>query len=188
MDTLWNHALWRQFGAAIDALDAALATCPDSLWTARLWSDPPDRPLPSWFPPQFAEFWYLSYHAIFWLDLYLSGVREEDFAPPAPFVWVEIDPSPVLDRPYTGEELRAYLAATREKCHAILIALTDAQLRRPVDYPWAAGQVVSFGELLLYNMRHVQEHAAQLNLYLGQQAVPAVPDWVTGAEDASSRP
>ncbi len=188
MDTLWNTALWRQFGAAIDTLDQALATCPDSLWTARLWRDPPDQPLPSWCPPQFAEFWHLGYHAIFWLDLYLSGVPEEDFAPPAPFVWVEIDSAPPLDRPYTREELRAYLAATREKCQATLLALTDEQARRPVDYPWAEGQAVSYGELQLYNMRHVQEHAAQLNLFLGQQAVPAVTDWVTGAADTSSSP
>jgi hypothetical protein len=27
-----------------------------------------------------------------------------------------------------------------------------------------------FGELLLYTMRHVQEHAAQLHLFLGQEA------------------
>lgn len=29
---------------------------------------------------------------------------------------------------------------------------------------------MSVAELLLYNMRHVQEHAAQLSLLLGQQA------------------
>jgi hypothetical protein len=29
---------------------------------------------------------------------------------------------------------------------------------------------VPYGELMLYTMRHVQEHAAQLHLFLGQQA------------------
>jgi hypothetical protein len=29
---------------------------------------------------------------------------------------------------------------------------------------------LTFGELQLYNLRHVQEHAAQLSLFLGQQA------------------
>jgi len=32
-------------------------------------------------------------------------------------------------------------------------------------------------ELLLYNMRHVQHHAAQLNLML-RQAVDSAPGWV----------
>ena len=42
METLWNTALWRQFGAAIDMLETALVACPASLWKERLWSDPPD--------------------------------------------------------------------------------------------------------------------------------------------------
>ena len=79
------------------------------------------------------------------------------------------------ERPYTKEELLAYLAAMRRKCHATLSALTDEQARQPVEYPWAEGQAVSFLELQLYNMRHVQEHAAQLNLFLGQQASPPSP-------------
>ena len=82
METVWHTALWRQFGAAIDMLDHALVACPPALWTQRLWRTPP----PAQFPPQFAEFWYVTYHALVWLDLYLSGLPEEDFAPPAPFV------------------------------------------------------------------------------------------------------
>lgn len=35
-------------------------------------------------------------------------------------------------------------------------------------------------ELLLYNMRHVQDHAAQLSLFLGQKGL-SVPDYVTKA-------
>ena len=34
------------------------------------------------------------------------------------------------------------------------------------------GRDVSYLELQLYNMRHVQEHAAQLSLFLGQHGVP----------------
>jgi hypothetical protein len=183
METTWNTALWRQFGAAIDMLENALVTCPDALWTQRLWRDPPNHPLPPGFPPQFAEFWYLAYHTLFWLDLYLSGCREEEFAPPPPFTWVELDLAPPLERPYTKEELHAYLAATRRKAQATLVALTDERARQAVEYPWAQGQTVSFLELQLYNMRHVQEHAAQLNLFLGQRAMPAAADWVPRVQD-----
>jgi hypothetical protein len=183
MDPLWKTALWRQFGAAIDMLENALVACPTPLWTQRLWHDPPDHPLPPGFPPEFAEFWYIAYHTLFWLDLYLSGSREEEFAPPAPFTRAELDPAGVPpERPYTKEELHAYLAATRRKCHATLVALTDERARQAVEYPWAEGQAVSFLELQLYNMRHVQEHASQLNLFLGQNATLGASDWVSRAK------
>jgi hypothetical protein len=183
METSWRTALWRQFGAAIDMLENALVACPAALWTQRLWPTPP----PPQFPPPFAEFWYVAYHALVWLDLYLSGIPEEEFTPPAPFAQGELDSAGALpERPYTKEELRAYLASTRQKCHATLVALTDEQARRPVEYPWSRGQPISFLELLLYNMRHVQEHAAQLSLFLGQHALPdADLDWGSRAKGDS---
>ncbi|HEY7349554.1 MAG TPA: DinB family protein [Ktedonobacterales bacterium] len=169
METLWNTALWRQFGAAIEMLENALLACPEALWQERLWRNPPSPE----FPPPFAEFWYVTYHTLVWLDLYLSGVPEEDFAPPAPFAQSVLDSAEALPaQPYTREELRAYLAALRQKCRATLLALTGEQARRPVSYPWSRGQPISFLELLLYNLRHVQEHVAQLSLFLGQHGIP----------------
>src|SRR5689334_18146771 len=38
---------------------------------------------------------------------------------------------------------------------------------------------MSFLELILYTMCHVQEHAAQLNLFLGQNASDEASDWVS---------
>jgi hypothetical protein len=181
METAWHTTLWRQFGATIDMLENALVACPAPLWTQRLWR----HPMPPEFPPRFAEFWYIAYHTLFWLDLYLSGVPEEEFAPPAPFAQGALDSVEALpERPYTKEELRAYLASMREKCHTTLVALTDEQARRPVTYPWSNGRAVSFLELQMYNMRHVQEHAAQLSLVLGQHAIPdADVDWVPRAKE-----
>jgi len=180
MEPSWNTTLWRQFGAAIDMLENALVACPDSLWQKRLWRTPP----PPEFPLQFAEFWYITYHALVWLDLYLSGVPEEDFAPPAPFAQGMLDSIEALPaRPYTREKLRTYLASLRQKCHTTLAALTDEQARRPVEYPWSRGQPISYLELLLYTMRHVQEHAAQLSLLLGQHGISdEALAWVPGAK------
>jgi uncharacterized damage-inducible protein DinB len=169
METAWGMALWRQFGAAIDTLDNALAACPAALWQERLWPNAPEPP----FPPAFAEFWYVADHALVWLDLYLSGVPEEEFAPPAPFAQGELDSAETTPaQPYTREELRAYLTLLRQKCHTLLSALTDEQAQRPVEYGWSEGQPISYLELQLYNLRHVQEHAAQLCLFLGQHAIP----------------
>ncbi len=175
MDPLLRTALWQQFGATIDMLENALEACPTSLWQERLWGNSPDHPL----PPGFAEFWYIAYHTLFWLDFYLSGLREEEFAPPAPFTRSEFDATGLPERPYTKEELHAYLAATRQKCHAALSTLTDERAHQPVEYPWTQGQTVSFLELQIYNLRHVQEHAAQLSLLLGQHGIPdEALDWV----------
>ncbi len=171
METTWKTALWSQFGAAIDTFEKALLACPDALWTEPLWAEKPERSRP-WFPPEFPQFWYVTYHTLVWLDLYLSGVPEEDFAPPAPFAQGEIDsPAALPAQPYTQEQLRAYLGSLRRKCQATLSALTDEQARRSVEYPWSQGQPISYLELLLYTMRHVQEHAGQLNLFLGQHGI-----------------
>ena len=61
-----------------------MAACPDELWRVRLWDDAE--------LPGAAEFWYIAYHTLFWLDLYLSGAVE-GFAPPAPFTLDELDPA-----------------------------------------------------------------------------------------------
>ena len=179
MDSLLRGALWQQFGATIDMLENALLACPSTHWNGRLWSDHSDDPL----PPEATEFWYLTYHTLFWLDLYLTGSREEGFAPPPPFTTYELDPAGVLpERPYTKDELHAYLVNLRQKCQTTIAELSDEKAHQQVDYPWIEGKPVSYLELLLYNMRHVQEHAAQLNMFLGQNTMNGASDWVAQAK------
>ncbi|HZU66001.1 MAG TPA: DinB family protein [Ktedonobacteraceae bacterium] len=181
-EPLWKSALWQQFGAAIDTLESAVLACPGELWNGQLWSDYSDHPL----PPESAAFWYIAYHTLFWLDLYLTG-SIEDFAPPRPFTLDELDPAGKYpERPYTRDELHAYLVYLRKKCHATIAGLSDEKARQQVNFPWARGKQVSFFELLLYTMRHVQEHAAQLNLFLGQHAIAGTTDWVSRAKAGAS--
>jgi hypothetical protein len=159
MNIPWRTIIWQQFGGAIDTLDNALRACPDELWRARLWDHPSER-------SGFSQFWYVVYHALFWLDLYLSGA-EEGFTPPAPFTLIEQDDDgPLPERPYTKDELQTYLDYSRKKCQATIEALTDEAAQGHCRFGWGE---VSFAELLLYNMRHVQEHASQLNMMLGQK-------------------
>ncbi len=166
--------IWQQFGAAIDDLDNALRACPDELWRDRLYDTGSKR-------PEFSEFWYLVYHALFWLDLYLTGA-EEGFVPPSPFTLIEQDEDgPLPERPYTKDELESYLADCRKKCQATIEALTDEAAQRRCRFGWGE---VSFAELLLYTMRHIQGHASQLNLRLGQKT-GAAPVWVLEAGEQS---
>ena len=172
MDAMWPAILGRQFGAAIDMLENALRACPETLWNAQVWADPSQR-------TEFSEFWYIAYHTLFWLDLYLFG-QVEGFAPPAPYTLDELDPAGLLpDRRYTPDELLSYIDHCRQKCRQAVDTLTDEKAQQRCTFLWGE---VSYAELLLDNMRHVQEHAAQLNLILGQETgKPA--RWVTQARD-----
>jgi len=160
MDTACKAIIGRQFGAALDMLENAMQQCPEDLW-----SDRSQRP----------EFWYLVYHTLFWLDYYLAG-SPEGFAPPAPFTLDELDPAGLMpERAYTKPELQRYLDHGRAKCRATIDALTDETARQRCGF---ARHDMSVFELLLYNLRHVQHHSAQLNLIL-RQKVDAAPAWVS---------
>ncbi|GLV60098.1 hypothetical protein KDH_69210 [Dictyobacter sp. S3.2.2.5] len=184
INTMFYTALWRQFGAAVDMLENALLACPDALWSERLWSGPP----PEGFPPQFAEFWYVTFHTLIFFDLYLSGVPEEDFTPPAPFAQGDIDSVDALpERPYSKEELHAYLTKTRQKCRTRLLQLSDEQARQVISYPWMKERSMSYLEWQLLTLRHVQEHTAQLSLFLGQHGISGEAlDWVPWAKEEAA--
>jgi len=159
----WRAALWSQFSAAIDMLENTVMACPDDLWRGRE-ADP--------------GLWSTVHHTLFGLDLYLSG-SVEGFAPPAPLGLEELDPTGRLsERPYSKDELRAYLEHGRAKCRRTLETLTDEKARRRCSFSWGE---VSFAELLFYNMRHVQEHAGGLSDRLGQ-ALGSGPGWVAKAK------
>lgn len=163
MDAHWKISLWKQYGAAIDMLENAMRAAPEELWFAR--SRRPD----DWY-----QFWYLVYHTLFWHDYYLSE-SEVGFAPPAPFTLAEMDPAGLFpERPYTKAELQAYFDHGRAKCRMVIEGLTDERASRRCGFNRFEMSVL---ELLLYNLRHVQHHAAQLNMIL-RQTVDAAPNWV----------
>lgn len=167
MNSTLKTILWHQFGAAIETLENALTACPDELWQARLWDEREIQ-------PEFADFWYVAYHTIFWLDYYCSD-SADTFKVPAPFTQSELEFDASLpDRAYTKRELLNYLDYARAKCRAKIESIADEDEPQHVRDNWRVKTVV---ELLLYNMRHVQEHAAQLNMLLGQK-IGSAPGWV----------
>ena len=155
--------IWKQFGASIDMLENAIRACPGSLW-----SDRTQRP----------EFWYVAFHTLFYLDLYLSE-SDAGFAPPAPFTLDEMDERGLLpERVYTKEELQKYLEHGREKCRGTIASITEEKGNRRCGFEWLD---LSVAEVLLYNMRHGQHHAGQLNLIL-RQKIDSAPRWVRKTE------
>ena len=160
MDNTLKETLWKQFGASIDMLENALILCPDELWNTE------------------AKFWYNAYHCLFYLDYFLT-LEPDTFVPPSPFTLSEFDPSGAMpDQVYSKEILLAYLQMNRKKCHDLISNMTtEIAYKRWVN----AYKNYSVIEILLYNMRHVQHHAAQLNLLL-RQGINNAPSWVSQTE------
>lgn len=175
MDSNLKTSIWQQFGACIDYLEDSINACPDDLWRTALWQTPNKQ-------PEFAQFWYVAYHTLFWLDLYLTGA-EEGFLPPAPFTLIEQDENgPLPERVYSKAELQTYLMDCRQRCRTTIEALTDEAAQRHCRFSWGE---CSFQELLVYNLRHVHGHASQLDMLLGQNGI-TTSDYVTQARNTAS--
>jgi hypothetical protein len=159
MDITTKEALWKQFGASIDMLENALRLCPIELWDT-------DK-----------KFWHNAYHCLFYLDYFLT-VEPNTFAPPSPYTFSEFD-GELPKRVYRKTELLLYLNHCRNKCHQLIANLTAELANKRWINEYKNYSVL---EILLYNMRHVQHHAAQLNLLL-RQGINNAPIWVSQTKE-----
>jgi hypothetical protein len=157
--TSTTDAIWSQFGASLDMLENAINKCPEEHWDTT------------------SAFWYVAYHCTFWTDYYLT-TEPSKFEPPKPFTFSEFDPTGKKpDRTYSKIEVLNYLAHCRQKAQVLIKNLTTDRLndRWINDY-----KNYSLLEILLYNMRHIQHHVAQLNMTL-RQTINNAPNWVDKA-------
>ena len=160
MDNVIKESIWKQFGAGIDMLENAITLCPPEHWdTSR-------------------KFWYNAFHCLFFLDYYLT-MEPTNFSPPPPFTLSEFEDE-MPGSVYSKSELLNYLQFNRDKCHTLIAGLTEEKFyARWINLSGTMNYSVL--EILLYNMRHVQHHAAQLNLHLRQLTNDA-PGWVSRAK------
>lgn len=155
-----KESIWSQFGATLDMLENAITMCPDRHWDTEM------------------RFWYVSYHCIFWTDYYLT-TDPSKFAPPPPFTFSEFDPTGKLpDMTYTKTEILTYLEHCRQKANLLISELTAEKLN---DRWINEYKNYSLFEILIYNLRHIQHHSAQLNLLL-RQTIDNSPPWVGQAK------
>ncbi len=164
-----QQTLWNQFGGALQMLENAVVAYPAEVWGAER------RP---------QAFWYLAYHTLFWTDYYFSETTEKEFQPPAPFTTDEFSEEGTLpERAYSQEELLDYLTFVWTKSRTFINSLTPEKSQQRF-----VGEYKDFSllELAVYNTRHVQHHAAQLNLLL-RQRTDSTPGWASlpkrGLED-----
>jgi len=164
-----KESLWKQFGASIDMLKNAINKWPETSWET-------DK-----------RFFYMAYHVLVFLDYYLT-IPAANLSSPLPFTLCEQADIPpyaiddiIPDRIYTKQELLSYLETSRERCRQLIAGLTPEKIaERWIEIE--SDKNLSVLELLLYNMRHVQHHAAQLNMLLRQKTNGA-PGWIRQAED-----
>ena len=162
--------LWRQFGASIDMLQNAITACPEEMLVSN------------------RRFFYTVYHTLIFLDLYLTN-PPTNFSSPLPYTLQEEPNIPqgalddvVPDRQYTRQELLDYLRVLREKCRTVISALKEDLSERWIEEGDDRPRNYAMFELLMYNMRHVQHHTAQLNMILRQE-IGQAPGWVSYAKD-----
>lgn len=173
MIAIFKYSLQTQFGAAIDSLRNAITMWPEKYW----YTD--------------TKFFYTAYHSLIMLDYYLTIPYTGEFPSILPFTFSEPGSRPegvlgdmVPDRIYTKAEILIYLDMTREKCRTFIQALTEEQMHeRWIEGPEEFDMNYALPELLFYNMRHVQHHAAQLNMLL-RQKIDQAPGWVFRADES----
>ncbi len=125
------------------------------------------------------DFWYLSFRCLFWPDYYLS-VEPRKFEPPKPFTFSEFDRTGKKpDRTYTRSEILTCLEHCRQKARKHIEEFTPSRMNARWNNE---SKNFSFLEILLYNMRHIQHHVAQLNLYL-RQTIDRAPKWVSQVKE-----
>jgi hypothetical protein len=170
-----KESLWKQFGAGIDMLRNAIMLWPEKYWNT-------DK-----------RFFYIAYHSLIFLDYYLT-IPPKNYRSQLPFTITDPDDMPeetvddiIPDRIYSKQELLGYLQANRLRCRKLIEGLTEEKIKqRWIEEPdeLAASVTLQFStlEILLYNLRHIQHHTAQLNMLL-RNKLNAAPDWVSEAEE-----
>lgn len=140
--------LQSQYLAALEMLSKAVVACPDARWSA-----PGPNP-----------FWQVAYHALFYTHLYLQP-SEADFRPWSghraqnqflgEVPWPPFGP-PEVSEPFTRDEVIEYLALCERE---VVRCVSLVDLDDPSGFDW-----LPFGklELQIYNIRHIQHHAAEL--------------------------
>ena len=146
-----------QYQAALRTIENCVTLCPNETW---------DQPVHE------LTFDQALFHAVFWADLYLSDSIEDCKAQPfhdqhgTVFQGYEelepIRPQHRYDRDFANE----YIDYCVQKVSENVLAATASSLEEPVSFEWLD---LSRAELHLYNIRHIQHHAAQLILRLRQE-------------------
>lgn len=154
-----------QFEAALCTLGACVDRCPDGLW---------NHPVGTY--PVCLTGFHTLFFADFYLDVDESSFKIQPFHQEHSEVFAGYeqleDREPVCR--YEKGFIKAYLDHCRRKALEVIAAETEASLKGPCGFP---RKTFSRAELHVYNIRHIQHHAAQISLRLRLDASVDIP-WV----------
>jgi hypothetical protein len=164
-DELIHDILTSQYLAALETLRRAVAACPSNLWTES--------------PARLSAFWRVAHHTFFFADLYLHD--EQSFKPWPKHVDDHHDLGPFVDEagtrppgigtPTTRDEMLEFADYVKARVPSAVRAMP---LDGPSGWHW---QRINKLEMHVYNIRHIQHHAAVLVARLRERAGIEV-DWV----------
>lgn len=150
----FKSLLANQFEASLCTLGHCVARCPQSIWNAPVAKYP---------------FCQVAFHTLFFADYYqgpdADSLRPQPFHLANPMLFgdyeqlADREPVTLYDRP----PVVTYLEFCRHKAVSILAAETEETLSAPAKFP---RRTFTRAELHIYNIRHIQHHAAQLILRL----------------------
>jgi hypothetical protein len=161
---LLNH----QYEAALSALHHSIVRCPDELW---------NEPVARW------RFCTAAFHVVFFADVYLQPSDDEEAVKQQAFHCESAaefrDYEELQDREpefcYERDFVVAYLRFVRDKAQATIAAESAETLAGPSGFQ---RRKCTRAELHVYNIRHIQHHAAQLALRLRQNDGNVSIPWV----------
>ena len=156
-----KSALIDQYGAALEMLKQAIIQCP-----AASWNDTQDR----------KQFWQVAYHTLFYTHLYLHD-NLKAFQPWAKHSKEAEHLGPLHEKaemvePYSRAEVLEFLELCRQTVEK---NVSSQDLEAESGFDWLPFNKL---ELQLYNIRHIQHHAAELIEWLGAAEGIDV-DWVS---------
>lgn len=154
-----------QFEASFRMLGHCVERCPDELWTVRVAKYP---------------FCQVTFHALLFADFYLSSDADSFRQQPFHLTNAKLfgDYEQLQDREpislYERSQVEGYLEFCRSKAATTIAAETEESLNAPAKFN---RRNFSRAELHVYNIRHIQHHAAQLILRLRLDSDIDVP-WI----------
>ena len=150
----WREMTLNQFEAAFCMLHTCIERCPQAAWDA---------------PVVNLAFCQAVFHTLFCADYYLGetpdALRQQPFHRDNEDFFRNYEelqdrkPELLYDKP----SIRAYLQHCRDKAAEVITAECEESLEPPSGF---GRREFSRAELHVYNIRHIQHHAAQLSLRL----------------------
>lgn len=147
MSEFLKQILANQFNASLCMLNQCVQACADEHWEGRIAND---------------TFRQVTYHTLFFTDFYLSP-SEDAFLRRGLHQRGGDELGPAPSHGLSKEETLTYLSICKQKAVDALAAETEASFEAPARF---SRRHFSRAELHLYNIRHIQHHAAQCSAYL----------------------